>query len=105
MSLALVPCADPVRVAVTFPVMHLCPFRDEVDEGRVQIAWTVAGSTLELHALAAWLDGFKGDRISHEDVTADIAEHLDGLPGIADVEVSTTWNTAGGSVEVRALPR
>jgi len=101
-----VPCESQVAMTSHHALVHRCPFRDEVDEGRIEIGWTTDGSTLELHALAAWLDGFRHDVISHEDITADIFDHLTAQPGITDVRVVTTWVTAAGAtVEVRgALP-
>lgn len=100
-----VPCASQVTASYTAPLTHRCPFRDEIDEGAVTVTWTTTGSTLELHALAAWLDGFKDDRVSHEDLTDAIGDHLDALPGITGVEVVTEWATAGARVVIRrAVP-
>lgn len=99
MTLA-VACESAVTMNATAPLAHQCPYRDEADEGTVEITWTTAGATIELHALAAWIDGFKGDRVSHEDITADIRDHLDSLPGITDVRVRTRWGTAGVEVIV-----
>jgi NADPH-dependent 7-cyano-7-deazaguanine reductase QueF len=105
MNLA-VPCRGAVVCMVTAPLVHRCPFRDEADEGHIELTWATAGSTLELHALHAWLASFHSDVISHEDLTADIAEHLAELPGIDDVQVTTRWTTAGVEVVVRrAVPR
>lgn len=104
MNLA-VPCDSEVTLSVSWPLTHLCPHIPEVDNGRIDITWTTRGSTLELHALRAWLNGFAADRISHEDITADIHDHLSALPGVADVQVATRWDTAGAEVDVRALPR
>lgn len=89
----------------TGPLTHLCPFVPEVDEGTVTITWITAGATLELHALAAWLGDFAGDKVSHEDITVDIQAGLDELAGITNVEVVTRWSTAGGEVVVRVVPR
>lgn len=98
-------CTSRVTLTFTAPLVHRCPYRAEVDEGSVEITWTTAGWTLELHALAAWLAGFTGDAISHEDITGDICAHLSDLPGIADVQVTTRWTTAGGEVSCRAVLR
>lgn len=96
------PCAVVgVAVRAAFPLTHVCPFRDETDHGQIEVAWTTDGCTLELHALRAWLAGFATDRITHEDITGDIQDHLAALPGIIDVRVVTTWDTAGATVEVR----
>lgn len=104
-----VPCDSRVTMTATFPLIHRCPFADEVDEGTVEITWTTEGRTLELHALAAWLHGWDEQAISHEEVTAQIARGLAGEPwlpwvGIADVSVTTRWTTAGGEVTCRAVP-
>lgn len=101
----LAPCSSPVAMTWTGPLNHLCPFVPEVDEGTVTITWITAGATLELHALAAWLGDFAGDKVSHEDITEDIRAALNQLAGIAGVDVTTRWTTAGGEVVVRAVPR
>lgn len=98
MSIATVPCESNVTLSATGNIRHLCPFKNEVDHGTVTITWTVAGQTLELHALAAWLDEFRDARTSHEDLTSDIATAIAILPGVADVRVATTWDTAGLAV-------
>lgn len=100
-----VPCPAAVTVTATVPVTHLCPWRDETDEGHMTITWECQGSTVEIHALTGWLAGFAADRISHEDLTVTVAEHLSELPGIDGVRVRSTWHTAGAQVVVdRALP-
>lgn len=99
------PCDAQTTVTYRGPLVHLCPFVDEIDNGAVTITWTTAGSTLELHALTAWLDSFAADRVTHEALTEDIGDHLSGLPGITGVAVETRWSTAGAEVVVRALPR
>jgi NADPH-dependent 7-cyano-7-deazaguanine reductase QueF len=96
----LVPSDVAVTMTVSAELVHRCPFRDEVDRGRVVITWTTAGSTLELHALASWLRGFADDVISHEALTSDIRDHLTAMDGITNVTVRTTWQTAGVTVDV-----
>jgi NADPH-dependent 7-cyano-7-deazaguanine reductase QueF len=98
-SVATVPCDAATRVTAAAPVTHLCPHVDEVDEGTVSIAWTTAGATLELHSLAAHLRTYAGQRISHENLTAQVADALT-LPGITDVTVTARFTTAGLAVEV-----
>lgn len=94
-----VPCDAATRVTIAAPVTHLCPHVDEVDEGTVAVAWTTAGATIELHSLAAHLQTYAGQRISHENLTAQLAEALT-LPGVADVTVTARFTTAGLAVEV-----
>lgn len=101
MTLA-VDCDADVTVAVTAPIGHLCPFVDEVDEGTVTISWHAVGKTLEMHTLAACLSQWSACRISHEDLTDQIAASLAAIPGIDAVRVLTRWTTAGMTVEVVA---
>lgn len=96
----VVPEHATTRVTATGELHHLCPHVDEVDRGSVSIAWTCAGSTLELHALTRYLASFATERISHEALVQAIREDLAGLYGIADVEVTGSWTTAGLDVEV-----
>lgn len=82
-------------VKVTGRVVKRCPYKDEQDHGTVTLTFDVPeGDAPELHGLAAYLAGFRTEAISHEDFTRSIC--LD-LPV---VEVRTTWDTAGLSVEV-----
>jgi NADPH-dependent 7-cyano-7-deazaguanine reductase QueF len=90
-----------VRVKITRPLTHRCPFIEETDEGTVEITWVTAAHTIELHSLAGWLGEFARHAISHEDITATIQRTLDRLPGVEQVAVATRWETAGCEVEVR----
>lgn len=98
----VVPDDSGARVQATGPLRHLCPHVEEEDHGRVTITWTCAGSTLELHSLAGYLEGFAGERISHEALTRAIRDDLGQLYGIGDVEVASGWETAGLAVRVTA---
>lgn len=93
---------DRVTVTVTAPLIHVCPFRDEVDEGTIAITWTTAGYTIELHALYAWLCLFDETAISHEELTDHIVTILALRPGISDVSAVSSWDTASMLVEVRS---
>lgn len=97
---AVIPEESGARVTVTGPLRHLCPHVEELDEGSAIISWTCAGSTLELHSLARYLEGFAGERISHEELSRAIRDDLATLYGIADVDVRTSWSTAGLLVQV-----
>lgn len=98
----LVPEQSTTRVTTTGPLGHLCPHVDEVDAGAVAISWTCSGQTLELHSLAAYLDSFARERISHEGLTHRVQSELAGLGGITDVVVTSTWRTAGLDVVVES---
>lgn len=95
-------CAVNVRATWAGPLVHLCPFADEVDSGNVEISWTTAGATVELHALAAWLETFADRRMLHEDITEEIRAKLAACPRLDRIEVITRWETAGGRVVVRS---
>lgn len=101
--LHVVPCTPSgIRacVSVTSPIRHLCPFKDEIDDGFVTITWSVsAGQTLELHSLCEYLDSFEGIEVSHEDITAWIMDAISSA-GMSGVRVSTSWVTAGMDVTV-----
>jgi NADPH-dependent 7-cyano-7-deazaguanine reductase QueF len=106
-----VPCSVVTDVEVTLPLRHLCPYADEADEGTVEIRWTSGTDdappltrTIELHALAAYLDTFATRRLSHEEVTAAIQRRLEELRGLTVQPVVTRWVTAGAEVVVRAVP-
>lgn len=99
-----VSCDARTTVEYAGPLVHRCPFVDEVDRGAVTITWSTDGATLELHGLAAWLRTWTDVAVSHEALTDLIRSSLAGQPGIADVSVSTRWDTAGAEVVVRAVP-
>ena len=101
-----VPTTARGQVRATGKLAHLCPFKDEVDDGQVTITWTCAGSTLELHRLRSYLDTFAPSVISHEELTELIQGQLSQVPGIKDVTVATEWPTAGFQVGVTGeVPR
>jgi hypothetical protein len=92
-----------VTVQAAFPAVHLCPFKDEVDEGRATITWLqhLGADTLELHGLRAYLDSLDEWEVSHEEYTQHLADFVAGK-GYAGVTVTTEWTTAGGVVKVTA---
>lgn len=96
-DLAVVMWAD-VTMKATGPLTHRCPFVKEVDNGTITITWETRGATLELHALRRYLDTFQCVEISHEDLTERIRADLAELPGIINLRVETTWETAGMEV-------
>lgn len=101
-----VPVSADVRVTVTGELTHLCPFKDEVDFGRITVSWTCAGATLELHTLRSQLDRWADTVVSHEELTRTIERELSQVPGITEVAVSTQWDTAGFQVGVTSeVPR
>lgn len=101
-GIQVVPCASVVDVQAQSHIVHLCPFKNEVDEGEVEVSWTTAGGmTLELHSLAAYLRGFEGTLISHEDLVEKIRYDLSELP-VWNVSVRGMFNTAHMAVVVAA---
>lgn len=102
--LKLVDCMDRARVTARGPIRHLCPYVDEVDEGHIEITWSTAGCTIELHSLRDYLDTFAKSPISHEAVAALVLMELEGATGIEDIEVRLEFQTAGFGCTVRAEP-
>lgn len=93
-----------LRMVVRSEFRHLCPFRQEVDDGRITVAWTTAGATFELHALRAFLDQFRDVVISHEYLTATVRELLGLAEGVEGLDVLTEWGTAGMGVSCSTSP-
>lgn len=109
----LVPVASTAAVTISSPIRHLCPFTDEADAGTVTITWTCRGATLELHSLAAWLDSFADQTISHEELPAAVADGLrtaaaESHPAFGDIVVTAVtarFTTAGIDVHTaHAVP-
>lgn len=79
-----------MKVTVSGPVTHLCPYKDEADAGSVDLTFDVAeGDAPELHELAASLQWAHNLEISHEQFTRDTLS-LSGASRIV-----TRWTTAG----------
>jgi NADPH-dependent 7-cyano-7-deazaguanine reductase QueF len=70
--------------------------------GWVTITWRCDGATVELHSLRAWLDTYSTSRDSHETITSDIAGTLAALEGIADIQVTSRFHTAGFQTTVES---
>lgn len=94
MSLTTVMAPHGIAMRITAPLTHVCPYRDEVDEGTVTITWETEGRTFELHALREWLGRWKDSKISHEHLTSALKYDLNVPDGLTVVLVSTKWNTA-----------
>lgn len=96
---ALVQSSAPATVAAHSSATHLCPYRDEVDVGTVEVVWEAGEQTIELHSLGEWLDSLATMKVSHEEYTHHVREQLERL-GLPIKRVSTTWQTAGMDVTV-----
>lgn len=81
-----------MRTIVRSRLVHLCPYKDEIDVGLVELTFT--GPSPELHGLADRLRSFAFKRITHEALTERIAVET-------GASVVTRWTTAGMEVEVR----
>lgn len=104
MTLQLVPAPAGARVSASGDITHLCPFKDEVDRGRVKVSWATVDRTVELHSLAAYFSTFAEEAVSHEQLVTRIAYDLRAL-GLLEVHAELRFITAGLVVEVtRALP-
>lgn len=87
-----------LTMTVTSPIVHLCPFRDEVDQGSITVTWLTLNGTIELHSLRAFFDSFARAEISHESLTDTIRRELNRIPSIKALDVVTNWTTAGMGV-------
>lgn len=88
-----------VDITVHTTLRHLCPFKGEVDDGRVKIELSSAhGWTTELHSLSEYLRAWADIKISHEELTDQIA--LDTRA----IRVTTYWRTAGLEVSCSTSP-
>jgi NADPH-dependent 7-cyano-7-deazaguanine reductase QueF len=68
-----------------------CPVNGERDEATVTITYTPVEMVLELAALADYLAGFQDRSITHEAVTAIIADEIRWSVMSDDVTVATDW--------------
>lgn len=104
MNPVTVPIEATVTMTTTADIQHMCPFVNEVDNGKVTIGWATEGWTFELHALRAYLNTFQEREVSHEDLTDEIRAELSGHHGINNVTVNTSWRTAGMEVQCSTSP-
>jgi NADPH-dependent 7-cyano-7-deazaguanine reductase QueF len=102
--IATVDASGDVTVRTHGDITHLCPFRDEVDRGRIDISWRVDGQTIELHSLRDYLDGYATSALSHEAITDRIRHDLSVLPGVVLLAVTTRWTTADMEVACATSP-
>lgn len=92
----------PTTLTVRAPLAHICPVVSEPDYGTVTITYKPATRLLELHALAGFLRSFADKKITHEDLTADLATVLRIALAPEALTVTTSWTTAGLDYEVAA---
>lgn len=90
--------APGLTMSSTSPIRHLCPFKDETDDGTITVSWRTLNGTIELHSLRAYFQSFAEAQISHESITDTIYRELQRIPSIRVLDVSTTWKTAGMAV-------
>lgn len=83
---------------------HLCPYRDETDNGRVRVVWQTEGQTIELHSLADYFASYADSRMSHEEITDRIRHDLSTILGLTLLMVTTEWDTAGLEVVCATSP-
>lgn len=97
-----VPCDNDVTVTVAGPLIHMCPFVNEIDHGNITITWKPSGRTFELHSLRAYLNSWADSQVSHEAITDRVLHDLTATSGVTAVTVeSHWWMTAGFAVQVR----
>ena len=83
-----------LTMRATSPIVHLCPFKDEVDNGEITVTWVTLNGTIELHSLRDYFKTFAESQISHESLTDTIRRELQRIPSIRALDVVTTWTTA-----------
>ena len=72
-------CPRGIHVTLEAHVRSRCPFTDAPDSYDVQIEYISGGLCIEAHSLQEYLDSFKDQRISQEELTARINEDLKKL--------------------------
>jgi NADPH-dependent 7-cyano-7-deazaguanine reductase QueF len=89
-----------VRITITSPAAHLCPFKEELDLGHIVIEYDLApdAEPVELHELRAAIDAFASRAVTHEQMTYQLTESLP-----FGATVVSRWHTAGMDVECRAF--
>jgi NADPH-dependent 7-cyano-7-deazaguanine reductase QueF len=87
-------------VTATGEVSHLCPYKDEEDEGTVTIRWRTITSTIELHSLRTYIDLFDEALVSHELLADQFTEDISRLGGIELLDITLRFPTAGFEVTV-----
>lgn len=90
--------APGLTMSATSPIRHLCPFKDETDDGTITVSWRTLNGTLELHSLRAYFRSFADAATSHESLTDTIYRELQRIPSVRVLGVSTSWETAGMAV-------
>src|SRR5687768_16525232 len=75
-------------VSATGDVSHLCPYKDEEDEGTVTVRWRTITSTIELHSLRVYLDLFDEALVSHETLADQFTEDISRLGGIELLDIT-----------------
>lgn len=93
-----VPVSGKGQMIVKGSLRHLCPFKDEDDDGVIFLTWDFDGETFELHSLAAYLNSFRMLKITHEELSHRIMRDLSAW----GVDVRTEFTTA--ELEVTVLP-
>jgi len=104
MSVDTAAASPGLTMSVTSPIRHLCPFKDEVDDGTITVTWRTLNGTFELHSLRAFFATFAESEISHESLTDTIYRELSRVPSIRIVDVETHWTTAGMGVACSTSP-
>lgn len=90
------PVTDPpMTVTATMPMVHRCPYVDELDMGVVTFTWNREAP--DLHDVAADVRRYADESVTHEQATQHLATSW-GCP------VTTEWVTAGMVVTVEATP-
>lgn len=87
---------DRLSISLTGRLACRCPVNGKRDEATVTVTYTPAEMVLELTALAAYLADFQDRSITHEAVTAIIADEIRWSVMSDDVTVTTDWAPVEG---------
>lgn len=88
--------SDRLSITLTGRLVCQCPVNGRRDEAVVAVTYTPVEMALELTAFAEYLAGFGGRPITHEAVTAIIADEIRWAVMSDDVTVTTTWEPIEG---------
>lgn len=95
----LVDVRSPALMRITTDAVHQCPFKNETDEGELEVTYAAGDQSIELHSLKAWLDTLDEWEVSHEAYTHHVRDTLETV-GVKVLTCVTRWTTAGMKVEV-----
>lgn len=84
--------SNKLSIAIAGRLACLCPVNGRRDSATVEVNYQPSiGAVIELEAFAAYLAGFEGRTVSHEEATLEIADEIRWSIMSDDLTVRTTW--------------